>query len=292
MNIAMFVVFMALLGAGMGSFACCQVRRMRREEEGKKKLGARSVCLSCHKQLEWYENIPILSWVLQRGRCRKCGKEIGKAEILSELSGAGGFMALGAWFAGKYFPQFFELGLSGAPRVWSFIWFSVLLVFMTVLLILAIYDAMYGKLPVRVLYIGIGIAGVFMVVRAVSLGFTAVDFTTTGEGVFEFTGIDWKEFLVERGMAAGLLGGIYYILYKVSHEKLVGGGDWMLCLMIGAVLGDWWLAIWELFIANFLGAVVMLGRRKKRTAFGPFLVIAFVVVVAFSTQLKMMKLAL
>ena len=292
MNIIMFVLVMGGLGAGMGSFTCCQVCRLRRQEEGKKKLGSRSVCLFCHKQLKWYENIPILSWVLQRGKCRKCGKEIGKAEILSEVAGAVSFMMLGAWFAGKYFPQFFELGLGGTPRAWTWAWFLVLLIFMTVLLVLAIYDARYGKLPVGVLYGGVAVAGVFMIARAVSLGFTAVDVTATGERIFEFTGIDWKGFLLARGAAAGLLGGIYYILYKVSNEKLVGGGDWLVCLMIGMVLGDWWLALWELFVANFLGAAVMLGRRKKRTAFGPFLVVAFVIGVTFSTQLQMMKLGM
>ena len=69
------------------------------------------------------------------------------------------------------------------------------------------------------------------------------------------------------------------MLYFFSKEKLVGGGDWMLCLAIGLALGKWQLALIELFLANFIGSIIMLGLRQKKAAFGPFLVIAFVTVV-------------
>ena len=74
-----------MMGAIFGSFACCQAYRIRYKEEGKK-IGERSECLFCHHRLSWYELIPILSWMLQRGRCRKCGKKIGGIELASEVA--------------------------------------------------------------------------------------------------------------------------------------------------------------------------------------------------------------
>ena len=59
----------------------------------------------------------------------------------------------------------------------------------------------------------------------------------------------------------------------------------MLCLAIGLLLADWRLALLELFFANFLGALVMLPKKRRKTAFGPFLVVAFVVIFAFAETL-------
>ena len=76
MFVALYSVFF-MLGAILGSFACCQAYRMRYKEE-EKKIGKRSECLFCGHKLAWFELIPIVSWLLQRGRCRKCKKKIGK----------------------------------------------------------------------------------------------------------------------------------------------------------------------------------------------------------------------
>ncbi len=86
---------------------------------------------------------------------------------------------------------------------------------------------------------------------------------------------------------SGILAGTYYLLYVFSHEKLVGGGDWILCLAVALILGNWWLALVELFLANLfasLAAVVgrALGQKKKKQIyFGPFLVMAMVTILLF-----------
>ena len=108
------VVMGVCLGAVLGSFVCCQAWRIRYKTEGKKELGKRSVCLKCGRKLRWYENIPIISYILQRGKCRGCGEKIGKAEIVSEIIGAvflgilgykyarGGYMNWGGLGEGVY----------------------------------------------------------------------------------------------------------------------------------------------------------------------------------------------
>ena len=63
-----FLVGLFILGACFGSFLCCQARRLRiKDKHGKKsvkKLGSRSVCLHCKAKLKWYDNIPIISWLI------------------------------------------------------------------------------------------------------------------------------------------------------------------------------------------------------------------------------------
>ena len=68
------------MGAGLGSFACCQAWRIRKHDKS-----ARSHCMNCDYQLKWYDNIPILSWLMLGGKCRKCRKSIGVAEIAAEV---------------------------------------------------------------------------------------------------------------------------------------------------------------------------------------------------------------
>ena len=74
-------------------------------------------------------------------------------------------------------------------------------------------------------------------------------------------GFTFENLLQVVGSVA-ILSGVYYLLYFFSKEKLVGGGDWILCLAIGLVLGDWRLALIELFLANFIGAIVMLPLKQ------------------------------
>lgn len=246
---SLVIVFAVGLGAALGSFACCQAWRLRYKLTGKKNLGKRSVCLSCHKQLEWYENIPIVSWVVQRGKCRKCGKKIGVAELLAELGGAVAFGLVGWKFA--------------ATGDWG--WMTglnagIVAVFLTIAMMLAIYDGKWGELPFEWL-VALNVVGVAYAI--VNLTWGEMDAVKLVEGV-------------------GILAGVYYLLYFLSREKLVGGGDWILCLAIAMVLGDPWLAVWTLFLSNFIGAAVMMPIKKKKIAFGPFLVMGFVMVFALS----------
>ena len=255
----LMIVFLALIGAAFGSFACCQAWRIRLKEEGKKDPGKRSVCIKCGHKLRWYENIPIISWLVQRGKCRECGAKIGRAEILAEVLGAVGF-GLAAWKFTVGADDAGVLEFVGSLNLGGMV--AVLAAFIG-MMILAVYDGKWGEMPVGMLIYAIVMGAIYVVVGAV-------------RGEVEIWSL--------LGSVA-LLAGTYYLLYFFSKEKLVGGGDWMLCLAIGLILGKWQLALVELFLANFLGAVAMLPQKKKKMAFGPFLVVAFVVIFAFAEPL-------
>ena len=247
----MFLAVMFVLGAVFGSFACCQAWRMRYKEEGKEELGKWSVCMSCGKRLEWYENLPVLSWVFLRGRCRKCGAKIGAAEILSELGLGIAFVLVGNYF--------------GCNSVMAVVEMLLILVMLVLMWIVLVYDAKWGRMPTSVL-VATNICAVIYVVMKVVSGEQEVDF--------------WNIFY-----SVGILAGIYYLLYFFSHEKWVGGGDWILALAIALVLGNWFLALVVLFLANFLASImgifaVYKHGRKVRIPLGPFLVVAFIVTFA------------
>lgn len=249
----LFLVFLFVIGAGMGSFACCQARRIHRREEKKKPLGKWSVCESCGKRLGFFENIPILSWVFLKGKCKKCKSKIGVMEILSEI-GTGAVFALLGWFS------YDKIQDGNAFEITKF----VLLLILTVCFAIGfIYDAKWGMLPNSVLVGGVLIAVIYLVLRVIA-----------GEK------LEWMN--VVSGV--GLLAGTYYLLYLFSKEKLVGSGDWPLALAVSLIFGDWWLSVLVLFLSNFMASVIMVPvaiKKKKKhmqIPFGPFLIAAFYVV--------------
>lgn len=261
-----FLVLMFIFGAILGSFACCQAWRIYLKETKKQGPGKWSVCLNCGKRLKPAENIPIFSWLYQRGKCKKCGAKIGKAEILSEISLAVAYVAVGAFF----WPELVSMSTGIEYKVFLLTLMILLLVILVPMWILLVHDAKWGLLPTKMLMLVNILAGVYLVIRvvAVALG-----------------GNFWPDLLeVGKSLVAGiaLLPGIYYILYRISNERLVGSGDWLVALAISLVLGDWWLCLLTLFLSNLMGSIVglpmKLKKKQKTIPFGPFLILAFVMI--------------
>ncbi len=246
-------VLLFVIGAMMGSFACCQVWRIKKGDKSK-----RSHCMECKYQLKWYDNIPVISWIALGGKCRKCKKAIGWSEILAEIG-------LGVIFVMTFlcWPHY-DLLMAG--NAWEVAKFAVFLIFMTVLAISFIYDLRWYELPMVSLIAGIAVG-------------------------FVMAGINFAEAIVlgefEWGMILSLLGalmilsGLYYVMYKISSERWVGSGDWILNVALALALTDFWLAIFAMFLANFLGCVTCLPSSLKKKdmnmkiPFGPFLIAGF-----------------
>jgi prepilin signal peptidase PulO-like enzyme (type II secretory pathway) len=255
-----FIVLMTVLGAAIGSFLCCQARRLHYREKTKKSLGPRSVCMKCKHQLKWYENIPIISWVIQGGKCRKCHTKIGCGEIFSELGVAIMFLCIAT-----------TIDISVAtPQEWCI--FGTTLILSIVLAFLAIHDGLYGELPTSILILAIILsAGVFVAKNWQQLATVSV----------------WTDLVI----AFAILGGLYFVLSLVPREW-VGDGDWLVATAIAIALGSPWLALFVLFLSNFIASVTMYpfvkGKKKKQIYFGPFLVIAYIIVITFSFLIESM----
>ena len=272
-----FLIFMFVLGAAFGSFLCCQVRRTevqcstrgitergsasisagrpwrwagRTRPEREHELPLRSICLHCKKKLKWYDNIPIISWLILRGKCRFCHKRIGYAEIISELATAISMVMLGS-----------TINIETATALeWGK--FIAIILFSLTLIFLAIYDGISGELPTICLIF-------------------ALLFAT-----FSIIPTFLSSFSIQPFLSAALFGGIYLILYLASRGEWVGDGDWILSLAIGLALGHPWLSMIALFIANLSACFIMYPVVKKKKNhqiyFGPFLVLAFIVTYTFS----------
>ena len=262
---ALFLILMFILGACFGSFLCCQARRMEYKEakKGKKKkapkLNKRSVCLKCGYKLKWYDNIPIISWLLLKGKCRECKEKIGIAEILAEVLTGLAFLMLGTTLDMEW------MSVRGTAD------FILTFIFLISVVFLAIYDGISGKLPLTWLIVAIVIGAIKVI--TINIIVTMLD------------GFDPS--LIYMPIAAvAILGGVYLILYIVSKGKWVGDGDWLLGTAIGLALMEPWLALITLFIANVLACAVMAPVVKKtknaKIYFGPFMVIGFVIVYTFS----------
>ena len=255
-----FGVVMFVLGAVIGSFLCCQARRIELKERKKQSLGRRSVCMNCKKQLTWYENIPIISWIIQGGRCRKCKKKIGIGELLSELGMAAALACASTTI---------DVSTTN-PLDWATL--VAVILFVSSLGFLAIYDGLYGELPNKALFVS------FLLSLAVVV-------------TLEWGNTDFS-YLLGIALSIAVLGGPYFLLYLISRGKWVGDGDWILGSIIAIALGTPWLALVALFLSNFIACLVMYpfvkGKNKKQIYFGPFLVIAYVITITFSVLIESM----
>jgi len=123
-----FAVLAALVGSLIGSFANVVIYRLPR---GESVAWPGSHCPNCKRRLSPAELVPVLSWLVQRGRCRGCGRPISGRYPLVELLMAGGFLGI----ALRWPPA--EYGLTGVP----------LMVLFAVLLILTFIDIDTQTLP-------------------------------------------------------------------------------------------------------------------------------------------------
>lgn len=254
-----FAFISFVVGACFGSFLCCQARRLHLKIASKKSLGARSVCPHCKYQLKWYDNIPIISWLALKGKCRKCHRKIGLAEILSEI-----FLALA-------FAIISTTTNIISASFYDWILLTLVLIFTMVLSFLAIYDGLYGELPTKIITL-------LIILAIIILGVRVYFILSTNSFA--------PSIILDPLLSFFILGGLYLFLYVLSKGKWVGDGDWYLGTAIALVLYKPWLSLIALFLANFIACLVMYPstkhNKKRKIHFGPFLAVAFVIAYSFA----------
>ena len=157
----------------------------------------RSRCLSCETVIRWYDNIPVVSWLLLRGRCRSCGTRVSLQYPLVEL-------ATGMVWAG----MFYQLGPSWEAARGA--------VFLTILLGIALTDARTYIIPDEFSVGGtvIGVAAAFLP-----------------------GGIGWQQALLGAVVGLFLLWGVAVLGKLAFKKDAMGGGDIKMMALIGAFLG-------------------------------------------------------
>ena len=244
-------VLLGVLGAAMGSFTDAVSWRLHTKRN---MVSDRSECESCHHKLGLGDLIPVVSWLLLRGKCRYCGAPISARVPLVEG-------ALAMLFVASYL-----LWPLGFVQWQAVALFGIWLGYVVALAVLVVYDLRWMLLPDKIVLPLIAVGFIDAALRA-SL--------TPGAGVIDYISYaGW-------GMVA--LAGVYGVLYAVSRGKWVGFGDVKLSIFIGAVLG-WQKALLVLVLANVIGFLLLLPglasgklRRTSRVPFGPFLIVAFII---------------
>ncbi|MFY1830064.1 prepilin peptidase [Myxococcus fulvus] len=189
----LFTAFLLVLGLCIGSFLNVVIARV---PEGLSIVRPGSRCPRCGHVLSWYENIPVLSWLALRGRCRSCHAPISPRYVLVELLTGLLFLACLSRFG------------------WTYELFPAL-VLVSLLIPLTFIDLSHWILPFSLTVPGIA-AGLLL---AVPRGADAVVDATVGAVL---------GFLVFRLME--------YIGWKVFKKEALGGGDKFLVALLGAFL--------------------------------------------------------
>jgi leader peptidase (prepilin peptidase) / N-methyltransferase len=94
MTDTLFIIYLTLVGAALGSFLNVAILRWPAEESV---IRPRSRCPGCGKGIAWYDNIPILSWLILRGRCRACRRPISIQYPVIELAVALTWLGMALW---------------------------------------------------------------------------------------------------------------------------------------------------------------------------------------------------
>lgn len=261
----MIIVALGFLGLCLGSFINALVYRLRWQETNLKIskkysiLRGRSICPHCKHALKAKDLIPVLSWVLLKGKCRYCGKPISSQYPLIEVTTASLFI-----LSYLFWPQ----ELTGAGLIAFIVWLAVLVG----LIALAVYDIRWMLLPNKIIF------PLYFLVASSTL---IQSILTTNYYL-----------LTTAASGAAIGGGIFYILFQISNGKWIGGGDVKLGFLLGAIVGGPIPAFLVLFIASLLGSafsvsLVLKSRlhKKSKIAFGPFLIAAAIVMQLFGDSI-------
>ena len=294
-----FLIFGAIFGAILGSFACCRAWRIRLHSEGRK-LGNRSVCLHCGHRLGRLELIPIFSWLFLGGKCKKCKTKIGLMEFFSEITMALIFASF-SFHTGSLIQQILQHTgpLNSAPLViFEVIKLLLLYAIFTIMWILLVYDKKWLQLPVNLLHLLIILSGIYflfnlytkyglnLLIEIRGNEILLVKNSLHLQDIWQYLLRDFSRFLG----AMLVLPGIYFVLYKFSKETLVGGGDFILLISVALLLGRWELGVIELGLSNLLAAIFnyrMLRNPKNRQPFGfaPYIILACMITLFFQSEI-------
>jgi leader peptidase (prepilin peptidase)/N-methyltransferase len=237
--VAPLIVLSAVVGLLIGSFLNVVIYRVPR---GESVVSPRSRCPGCGTEITARDNVPVLSWLVLRGKCRTCGTGISARYPLVELLTGALFVAVTLWVGPTWeLPAYLYLAAIGVA--------------------LSAIDLDTKRLPNAIVLPSYVVALVLFLLPAILEG-------------------QWDDYL--RAVLAGLALFAFYFLLAFIYPAGMGFGDVKLAGVLGIYLGwvSWALVALGTFAAFLLGAVVGIavivggkGGRKTKVPFGPFMVI-------------------
>jgi leader peptidase (prepilin peptidase) / N-methyltransferase len=234
----LYIIACTVFGLIIGSFLNVVIWRLPR---GENLSHPGSHCPRCDHAIRPYDNVPVMSWLILRGKCRDCGSPISVRYPLVEAF-TGAAFALTGWLVGY--------SILLLPMLW----------FVAVCIALAMIDIDVKRLPNSLVLTSWGVVAVGLTVTA------AVQ--------------DSWSHLAGAGLGA-LAMGAGYLLLAVIYPAGMGMGDVKLAVLLGMVLGWFGMAqvVVGFFAGFLLGAIWGLvliatrhGGRKTALPFGPFMI--------------------
>jgi len=243
--------FLSLLsfvfGAVVGSFLNVCIYRL---PEGISIVNPPSFCPNCKYHIRWYDNIPLISYILLRGKCRNCGERISPRYFIVELVTALLFLA-----------AYKSVGLSAVLPVY----FALI----GALIVVAFIDLKHRIIPDVITYSGI-IGGVVLSFLLPMLHKNPFPWNLVVEPKLAAL-LDSLSGLFLGGGALYLIGILGEATFK---REAMGGGDVKLLAMLGAFLG-WKAVLLIIVISALLGAIVGVVEKIRTGAsyipYGPYL---------------------
>jgi len=266
----LLLISLFILGAIVGSFLNVVILRYRTSIG----MGGRSFCTSCSATLRWYELIPILSYIIQGGKCRVCHSRISPQYPLVEFTTGAVFVLV--------FLHSFNYLIPGIEMISSRILDIVLnLIIFSSLIVVAAYDIRHKIIPDTPVYIFIGLSFIALFV----------------------SGANFVVPTLLELLAGPILTLPFVLLWAFSRGRLIGFGDAKIALGIGFLLGvsggfmslilSFWIgalvSIFLIIVSRvykrwFKGAVFTL---KSQLPFAPFLVLS--TIIAFLLNLDLLS---
>lgn len=233
------VVF--VLGALFGSFANVCIYRWPPTDEfpkGQSVVSPGSHCFACGKPVRWYDNIPIFSYFILRGRCRDCGARFSPRYMLVEAM-------LGLLWVALYH-QVMVLAYPNQPLGARAGTFSIYAAFTFVMVVIAFIDLDHKLIldkitfPAIVLFYGLGLT---------------------------LPGASWSDGLIGIAVGYGVVRAISDGYYFLTKREGMGYGDGKLLAVIGALAG-WKAVLFSLFAGSLMGSVIgitvlVIARRNQ-----------------------------
>jgi leader peptidase (prepilin peptidase)/N-methyltransferase len=264
-------IFVFIFGSVIGSFLNVCIYRIPRDSSI---VFPSSHCPSCGSPIKFYDNIPILSYIILMGRCRACKAKISARYPLVEfLNGV------------LYVLTLYKFG---SDSIWTVLAYFI---FLSALIVITFIDIDFQIIPDSITLPGIPVALI--------LGSILMPDPFEGFGYFQNSQpLGFKASLI--GMISG--GGFFYLVAVLGKALLkkdaMGGGDIKMMAMVGALMG-WKSVILTTFLASLLGSIIGIlliavkGREwGSRIPFGPYLALGSVITLFYGHELLMWYLYL
>jgi leader peptidase (prepilin peptidase) / N-methyltransferase len=236
-----WLTLVGLFGLVIGSFLNVVIYRV----PAARSLNGRSHCPGCDNQIRWFDNIPVVSWLMLGGRCRNCKMRISARYPLVEAATAAAWVAVYLTFSPTY-PYLVPLLLVSAA--------------VSVALTMIDFDTM--RLPDVIVYPTVVLVAGYLLAVAASTG-------------------QW-EAMGRAGLASLAVCGFFFALWFGTGGRGLGFGDVKLALALGLLLGwfGWGAVLIGVFAAFVVGGVpggilMATGVLKRGTPipFGPMLLV-------------------